>query len=410
MTADAGDIVAPSAEGAAAAMQAALADAGMAADEVGYVNAHGTGTLANDRAEAAAVAQVLGRAVAVSSTKGAHGHAIGATGALELLACIAALRYGMIAPTTGCRTVDPTCGLDIVTGPARRVQVGAVLSNSFAFGGLNAVLALRATPDMQTAPAKGAVRFQSIPDQGRRALRPGPLRGFRRSGGRSRRRRGVGCLVGGGNRVQTGGEPLQRGRQRDLLVRRHHGDDGQDSVAALLEHRHLFGGEAQTGHAADSGAEGEGIGARFLLVDLDGHAGPQKGFQRGDEGRAGNGRAFGAFGQVEDRELGDGLAVLILHQHVKLAGVDAALRLDAALFPGFEGGLGVAVAHTGRGADLLAHRQAVRGGAICGRGRGRGAFGRGGLGRGLLRQCRQRKAERKRKRQSGEGGFGPGHA
>ncbi len=146
MTADAGDIVAPSAEGAAAAMQAALADAGMAADEVGYVNAHGTGTLANDRAEAAAVAQVLGRAVAVSSTKGAHGHAIGATGALELLAGIAALRYGMIAPTTGCRTVDPACGLDIVTGPARRAQVGAVLSNSFAFGGLNAVLALRATP------------------------------------------------------------------------------------------------------------------------------------------------------------------------------------------------------------------------------------------------------------------------
>lgn len=144
MTADAGDIVAPSVEGAAAAMLAALADAGMAAGEVGYVNAHGTGTLANDRAEAAALRQVLGAAVPVGSTKGAHGHAIGATGALELLACIAALRDGAIPPTAGCRRPDPDCGLDIVTGAARRVQAGAALSNSFAFGGLNAVLALRA--------------------------------------------------------------------------------------------------------------------------------------------------------------------------------------------------------------------------------------------------------------------------
>jgi len=144
MTADAGDIVAPSVEGAAAAMLAALADAGMAAEEVGYVNAHGTGTLANDRAEAAAMRQVLGAAVPVSSTKGAHGHAIGATGALELLACIAALHDGAIPPTAGCRLPDPDCGLDIVTGTARRVRAGAALSNSFAFGGLNAVLALRA--------------------------------------------------------------------------------------------------------------------------------------------------------------------------------------------------------------------------------------------------------------------------
>ena len=144
MTADAGDIVAPSAEGAAAAMRAALADAGMAAEEVAYVNAHGTGTAANDRAEAAALRQVLGVGVPVGSTKGAHGHAIGATGALELLACIAALRDGWIPPTAGCRRPDPDCGLDIVTGSARRAQVGAALSNSFAFGGLNAVLALRA--------------------------------------------------------------------------------------------------------------------------------------------------------------------------------------------------------------------------------------------------------------------------
>ena len=144
MTADAGDIVAPSAEGAAAAMRAALADAEMAAAEVGYVNAHGTGTLANDRAEAAALRQLLGQRVPVGSTKGAHGHAIGATGALELLACIAALRDGTIPPTAGCLDPDPDCGLDIVTGVARRAHVGAALSNSFAFGGMNAVLALRA--------------------------------------------------------------------------------------------------------------------------------------------------------------------------------------------------------------------------------------------------------------------------
>lgn len=144
MTADAGDIVAPSVEGAVAAMRAALADGGMAAAEVAYVNAHGTGTLANDRAEASALRQVLGGGVPVSSTKGAHGHAIGATGALELLACVAALRDGTIPPTVGCLRPDPDCGLDIVTGAARRARIGAALSNSFAFGGLNAVLALRA--------------------------------------------------------------------------------------------------------------------------------------------------------------------------------------------------------------------------------------------------------------------------
>lgn len=147
MTADAADIVAPSIEGAVAAMQAALRDAKMSASELGYVNAHGTGTQANDRAESLALRQVIGGgAPAISSTKGAHGHAIGATGALELLAVIAALSDGAIAPTTGCETVDPDCGLDIVTGTARRVEIGAALSNSFAFGGLNAVLALRRLP------------------------------------------------------------------------------------------------------------------------------------------------------------------------------------------------------------------------------------------------------------------------
>ena len=144
MTSDAGDIVAPSTEGAAAAMRAALADAAMAPAEVGYVNAHGTGTLANDRAEAAALRDVFGAAgPRVGSTKGAHGHAIGATGAIELLACLSALRDGIVPPTVGCRDPEPGLGLALVL-QTERAAVTAALSNSFAFGGLNAVLALRA--------------------------------------------------------------------------------------------------------------------------------------------------------------------------------------------------------------------------------------------------------------------------
>jgi nodulation protein E len=144
MTSDAGDIVAPSAEGATAAMRAALADAAMAPGEVGYVNAHGTGTLANDRAEAAALRDVFGaRGPRIGSTKGAHGHAIGATGAIELLACLSALRDGIVPPTVGCLDPEPGLGLALVL-KTERAAVTAALSNSFAFGGLNAVLALRA--------------------------------------------------------------------------------------------------------------------------------------------------------------------------------------------------------------------------------------------------------------------------
>jgi nodulation protein E len=144
MTADAGDIVAPSAEGAARAMRAALADAGLAAAEVGYVNAHGTGTLANDRAEAAAIRSVFGAAPPpVSSTKAMHGHAIGATGVLEALACLMALNEGLLPPTVGHEAPDPDCALDVVPNVARRARVDVALSNAFAFGGLNAVLAFR---------------------------------------------------------------------------------------------------------------------------------------------------------------------------------------------------------------------------------------------------------------------------
>ncbi|MBN8631876.1 MAG: beta-ketoacyl-[acyl-carrier-protein] synthase family protein [Rhodobacterales bacterium] len=144
MTADAGDIVAPNGAGAVRAMQAALADAGMRPEDVDYINAHGTGTLVNDRAESAAIRHVFGSAPPpVSSTKSSHGHAIGATGALEAIACLLALREGVIPPTLGYLGADPDCPLDVVVEVGRKGRVQAALSNAFAFGGLNAVLAFR---------------------------------------------------------------------------------------------------------------------------------------------------------------------------------------------------------------------------------------------------------------------------
>ena len=146
MTSDASDIVMPSKAGAARAMQGALQDAGVNRDEVGYINAHGTGTAANDKTECAAVADVFGPhadKLMISSTKSMHGHLIGGTGAVELLACIMALRDGVIAPTIGYQEPDPECALDVVPNEAREVPVSVALSNAFAFGGMNAVLALR---------------------------------------------------------------------------------------------------------------------------------------------------------------------------------------------------------------------------------------------------------------------------
>ncbi|MCU0900990.1 MAG: beta-ketoacyl-[acyl-carrier-protein] synthase family protein [Cypionkella sp.] len=144
MTSDAHDIVMPSADGARRAMQGALADAGIAAGQVGYINAHGTGTKANDSNECAAIRAVFGSDLPlVSSTKAAHGHIIGGTGAVELLACLMALQRGLVAPTVGHQRDDPECGVDVVPNVAREAQVEVALSNAFAFGGLNAVLALR---------------------------------------------------------------------------------------------------------------------------------------------------------------------------------------------------------------------------------------------------------------------------
>ncbi|MEM6759592.1 MAG: beta-ketoacyl-[acyl-carrier-protein] synthase family protein [Pseudomonadota bacterium] len=147
MSSDAADIVMPSKNGAARAMQGALEDARIDASDVSYINAHGTGTAANDKTECAAVADVFGPhadRLMISSTKSMHGHLIGGTGAVELLACIMAVRDGVIAPTIGYEEPDPECALDVVPNEAREASVNVAISNAFAFGGMNAVLALRA--------------------------------------------------------------------------------------------------------------------------------------------------------------------------------------------------------------------------------------------------------------------------
>lgn len=149
MTSDASDIVMPSKQGAARAISGAIQDAKVPLADIGYVNAHGTGTTANDKTECAAVADVFGThadTLMISSTKSMHGHLIGGTGAVELLACVMALKDGIIAPTIGYEEADPECALDVVPNQAREAKVDVVLSNAFAFGGLNAVLALRAAP------------------------------------------------------------------------------------------------------------------------------------------------------------------------------------------------------------------------------------------------------------------------
>ena len=146
MNADAAHITQPSAEGAAAAMRAALEDAAMSPVDIGYVNAHGTGTPANDPAETLGIRSVFGAhadRLAVSSTKSMHGHTLGAAGALEAVATVLALHEGWLPPTANFTEPDPECDLDVVPNTSRRHQVAAALSNSFAFGGLNAVLAFR---------------------------------------------------------------------------------------------------------------------------------------------------------------------------------------------------------------------------------------------------------------------------
>jgi 3-oxoacyl-[acyl-carrier-protein] synthase II/nodulation protein E len=146
MSADANHITQPQAEGAATAMRKALADANASPEEVGFINAHGTGTQANDATESSAIHQVFGaRAskIPLSSTKALHGHAIGASGALEALATVLALREGRLPQTAGVSKPDPSLNIDLIVNEPRPTGPTLALSNSLAFGGLNAVIALR---------------------------------------------------------------------------------------------------------------------------------------------------------------------------------------------------------------------------------------------------------------------------
>ncbi len=146
MSSDAHHLTQPSMEGPARAMRGALCDAGISPEQIGYINAHGTATPANDPTEAGAIHMVFGEhaaSIPVSSTKSMHGHALGAAGAIEAVATILALRNHLLPPTANFQEPDPQCELDVIPNQARPAEPEFALSNSFAFGGLNAVLAFR---------------------------------------------------------------------------------------------------------------------------------------------------------------------------------------------------------------------------------------------------------------------------
>jgi nodulation protein E len=146
MSSDAHHVTQPSADGASRAMRAALADGDLTPEHIGYINAHGTGTPANDSTETSAIRAVFGShadRLLVSSTKSLHGHTLGAAGAVEGVAAILALQNGLIPPTANYTEPDPACDLDIVPNHAKEAHIEYALSNSFAFGGLNAVIAFR---------------------------------------------------------------------------------------------------------------------------------------------------------------------------------------------------------------------------------------------------------------------------
>jgi nodulation protein E len=146
MSADAGDLLSPDAGGMGRAIGGALRDGGLNLSDIQYVNAHGTGTAANDQTETEALKHAFGghaNKLAISSNKSMIGHALGAAGALELVATLMSIRDGLVPPTINYLGPDPACDLDCVPNEAREMRVDAALSNSFAFGGLNAVLAVR---------------------------------------------------------------------------------------------------------------------------------------------------------------------------------------------------------------------------------------------------------------------------
>lgn len=150
MSSDAHHITQPSADGPAKAMRWALADAGLSPEQVDYINAHGTGTLANDATEAQAIRAVFARnadRVPVSSTKSMHGHALGAAGAIEAVTTLLALGHGLAPPTVNFTRPDAACNLNLVTGTAQSAPLEIAVSNTFAFGGLNASLVMKRYPD-----------------------------------------------------------------------------------------------------------------------------------------------------------------------------------------------------------------------------------------------------------------------
>ncbi len=146
MSSDAFHITQPSPDGAARAMRSAIHDAALQPGDIGYINAHGTATLANDATETSAIRQVFAAhadRLAVSSTKSMHGHTLGAAGAIEAAVTLLALHHGILPPTANFTEPDPACDLDVIPNTARPASTEFALSNSFAFGGLNAVLAFR---------------------------------------------------------------------------------------------------------------------------------------------------------------------------------------------------------------------------------------------------------------------------
>ena len=148
-TTDAGDLVKPDAVGAAEAMRLAIADAGLDHNAIGYINAHGTGTILNDRAESAAINAVFGPGsggVPVSSTKPVHGHCLGGAGIIEAIATLIALNEGFAPATLNTSDIDPACDINLVTGEARPLDAAFAMTNNFAFGGINASLVLGRAP------------------------------------------------------------------------------------------------------------------------------------------------------------------------------------------------------------------------------------------------------------------------
>jgi len=145
-TADAAHLTQPGLQAPVRAIELALAQGGLAPDDIDYVNAHGTATRLNDSAETAILSRAFGphaRQLAISSTKAMHGHAMGASAGLEFVATVLALQHGVAPPTINYGEPDPECDLDYIPNAARPMRIRAAISNSFAFGGLNAVLAVR---------------------------------------------------------------------------------------------------------------------------------------------------------------------------------------------------------------------------------------------------------------------------